>query len=295
MKSFKQVALVAILSVNLTACETANKIKESFIPDNGKQQGALATGISTKSAHQDGLKIRLIGVTDATKGWHDYRFTLSNDGPKSVDGLQATLIDVDGREHKAAADITELEKLPSAVDTTLLMSAAQMGGAALMFAGFPILGPLVTSGALLYQMGKSDEWVDKMGVFSKSSLYEASIPVNDKVTGSFYFPALKPAKIKIGYLRGEVRQWITLDASISESSKAAAPPVTNTATKQDTGSAMPLQEVQRRLALLGYEPGTQDGKYGRMTGQALRRFQTDHGLTVTGMPDAATQHALSAM
>lgn len=295
MKSFKQVALVGVLSASLTACETVNTIKESFVPGNGKPQGALATAISPMNRQQDGLKIRLLGVTDASKGWLNYKFTILNDGPKAIEGLRGILVDVDGHEHNAAMDGTELEKLPSAVDTTLLVGAASLGGMALTFVGFPLIGPLLAGGAMLYQMNKADEWGNTMINFGKVSLTESAIPVNDHVTGSFFFPAVKPAKLKIGYLRGETRNWITLDVTQNENMKPAITAAAQETSKPTTSAQMSLQEVQRRLALLGYEPGTQDGKYGRMTAQALRWFQTDHGLTVTGMQDTATQNALGTM
>jgi hypothetical protein len=188
------------------------------------------------------------------------------------------------------------------LESTLFVSAASLGGMALAYAGFPILGPLLGGGAMFYQMGKTEEWGGKMIEFSKASLYENSIPANDRITGSFFFPAVKPAKLKIGYLKGEARHWIVLDVTQNDNAKSAhdnSAPVQvakeNAPKPSTTTTTLSLQEVQRRLVLLGYNPGTQDGKYGRLTAQALRQFQADHGLSVTGMPDAATMRVLSAM
>ncbi|MBX3729232.1 MAG: carboxypeptidase regulatory-like domain-containing protein [Candidatus Sumerlaeia bacterium] len=49
-----------------------------------------------------------------------------------------------------------------------------------------------------------------------------------------------------------------------------------------------LADVQRRLQALGFEPGPIDGLMGPMTANAVRQFQTAHGLPVTGQPDEAT-------
>jgi peptidoglycan hydrolase-like protein with peptidoglycan-binding domain len=49
-----------------------------------------------------------------------------------------------------------------------------------------------------------------------------------------------------------------------------------------------LKGVQRELKRAGYDPGAQDGKMGPATRYALKRFQRDQGLPVTGEPDVPT-------
>lgn len=49
-----------------------------------------------------------------------------------------------------------------------------------------------------------------------------------------------------------------------------------------------LLAAQRELKALGYEPGPADGLMGRQTRGALRAFQQDHGLEVTGDTDPTT-------
>ena len=49
-----------------------------------------------------------------------------------------------------------------------------------------------------------------------------------------------------------------------------------------------LQEAQQLLAGRGYDPGTADGLMGKKTREALKRFQTDNGLLVSGKADAQT-------
>ena len=55
---------------------------------------------------------------------------------------------------------------------------------------------------------------------------------------------------------------------------------------------MTIMQIQCLLTYLGYSPGTIDGADGRNTQAAIRAFQADYGLTVDGIPGAATQKML---
>ncbi|MEP1216694.1 MAG: peptidoglycan-binding domain-containing protein [Marinobacter sp.] len=57
-------------------------------------------------------------------------------------------------------------------------------------------------------------------------------------------------------------------------------------------SSLPVSDVQRRLNGLGYNAGPVDGLMGGKTMEALRSFQKDVGLAVTGAIDAETSMAL---
>lgn len=50
--------------------------------------------------------------------------------------------------------------------------------------------------------------------------------------------------------------------------------------------------LQGRLRNLGYHPGEPDGAFTLATLHAVQRFQLDHGLETTGVPDDATRDAL---
>jgi len=68
----------------------------------------------------------------------------------------------------------------------------------------------------------------------------------------------------------------------------AAPSQTSAA----RGGVMPLRAAQERLNQLGYDAGAPDGIMGNRTSGALRTFQRDHNLPVTGRLDATTSQAL---
>ena len=53
--------------------------------------------------------------------------------------------------------------------------------------------------------------------------------------------------------------------------------------------------VENRLAAAGQDPGGIDGRFDRTTRRAIRRFQRDQGLTVTGYVTQATMVRLLAV
>ncbi|MDR1570245.1 MAG: peptidoglycan-binding protein [Oscillospiraceae bacterium] len=79
-----------------------------------------------------------------------------------------------------------------------------------------------------------------------------------------------------------------------------APPITpaptataagdNTLRLGDTGTM--VVALQERLYELAYLSGSADGQYGAETQQAVRAFQQNHGLSVTGVADETTQRRL---
>jgi peptidoglycan hydrolase-like protein with peptidoglycan-binding domain len=56
--------------------------------------------------------------------------------------------------------------------------------------------------------------------------------------------------------------------------------------------SMTITEMQQRLTELGYGPGSADGKMGPRTVTALKKFQHDHKLPITGALDQQTINAL---
>jgi len=74
-----------------------------------------------------------------------------------------------------------------------------------------------------------------------------------------------------------------------------APPVTKETTyapvpakPEPSSQTMTVQQVQKRLSELGYKPGSADGKMGKNTVEALKKFQQDNNLAKTGQVDGET-------
>jgi peptidoglycan hydrolase-like protein with peptidoglycan-binding domain len=55
-----------------------------------------------------------------------------------------------------------------------------------------------------------------------------------------------------------------------------------------------IQQVQARLQAMGLDPGPLDGTWGPQTEAALRAYQQQRGLPMSGQPDDATRQALLA-
>jgi peptidoglycan hydrolase-like protein with peptidoglycan-binding domain len=65
--------------------------------------------------------------------------------------------------------------------------------------------------------------------------------------------------------------------------------------KQQPGGSPSVRALQRRLAGAGWPPGPIDGRYGRLTTEAVERFQAGHGLRVDGIVGSHTWRALILM
>jgi peptidoglycan hydrolase-like protein with peptidoglycan-binding domain len=65
----------------------------------------------------------------------------------------------------------------------------------------------------------------------------------------------------------------------ASSSSPAAPAAT------ESGSTL-VRNIQSGLVSLGYDPGPADGRTGPRTQSAIRKFQADNQLSVTGQPSA---------
>jgi hypothetical protein len=70
--------------------------------------------------------------------------------------------------------------------------------------------------------------------------------------------------------------------------QAATAPAASTAAAKKT-----IQAAQERLLALGYQPGSADGVMGARAIAALKKFQSDHGLPVTGQLDRKTLDVLN--
>lgn len=89
-----------------------------------------------------------------------------------------------------------------------------------------------------------------------------------------------------------------LDGKLSTSGSSLASPVPSAAREPTTGPGsataepakqkMTAKHIQQRLSELGYQPGPADGKMGKSTVEALKKFQEDNNLAKTGRADNET-------
>lgn len=64
--------------------------------------------------------------------------------------------------------------------------------------------------------------------------------------------------------------------------------------ERTTASGYDLRRIQTTLRSMGYDPGPEDGVMGPMTREAIRRFQADRGVQVTGEASDRLQDLLAA-
>lgn len=67
---------------------------------------------------------------------------------------------------------------------------------------------------------------------------------------------------------------------------------TSTTSQNKKLSKQEIIQVQQRLSELGYKPGVADGKLGKVTNKAIKKFQRDNNLAETGKADKITINML---
>ena len=91
--------------------------------------------------------------------------------------------------------------------------------------------------------------------------------------------ALKGTFVKLGSRRVSIDRTNAGKASVSSGNTATYDPQ--------------VEDMQRQLTVLGYDPGPVDGYMGTKTRNAIKEYQADSGLTVTGQLDSSTIAGIS--
>jgi peptidoglycan hydrolase-like protein with peptidoglycan-binding domain len=90
-------------------------------------------------------------------------------------------------------------------------------------------------------------------------------------------------------LLGVLAVTVWLPTGTLANGQVASATATSTAPTKKT-----IQAAQKRLLALGYQCGAADGVMGAKAIAALKKFQVDHGLHVSGLLDSSTMEALNA-
>jgi peptidoglycan hydrolase-like protein with peptidoglycan-binding domain len=85
---------------------------------------------------------------------------------------------------------------------------------------------------------------------------------------------------------------LMLGAAASLMAVLVAPPVGAQQDSARNGGRAEIKRAQEALEQAGHHPGPTDGLMGARTGAALRAYQKQHGLSVTGRLDGATRSKL---
>ncbi|MBI1358947.1 MAG: hypothetical protein GC155_01550 [Alphaproteobacteria bacterium] len=129
--------------------------------------------------------------------------------------------------------------------------------------------------------------------YNLAVLYEQGLGVSeDKSEAAYWFEVAAKSGDPDGGRRAraiEAGMTATDADQIRRRARAFTPKKGNPRANGDLGSrpwdvptSDQIQESQRLLARLGYQPGKPDGQVGEATREAIRRFETDNGLPVSG-------------
>lgn len=240
-----------------------------------KKPNIPATKLSNFDGSNTDLTAEILGVKTATDGWYEYKFTIRNNSHKGIKSLRGIVNDEKGHKHNAAVDSNQLSALPSAVGKDQLINAgAQSAGMGLAMMGIPFVGPIIATGAAVAGSASLQSAAQLEANFDQYSLSGKDVYSNDEINGSFYFPAVKPTSIKIGYVKSGRREWLNLNSSSHRTTKI---------TRGDETT----KQVQQLLNELGYPCGVADGIPGTKTKEAVKRYQTDKGIPVDGVISTA--------
>ena len=157
----------------------------------------------------------------------------------------------------------------------------------------------------------STDWIlekEAIGVFTTGSRFKASVLIEKKSSSSTLVTVIpifeirvsdkanwQPGGRKNNHKDVEKKLLDAIQSNLESTPNAVAvkTPVTPAAIVEPTSQPvqsspnassqkMTVQQVQKRLSELGYQPGPSDGKMGKNTVEALKKFQKDNNLAITG-------------
>lgn len=132
---------------------------------------------------------------------------------------------------------------------------------------------------------------------------ETTVDQMSRTMGRAYVAGIQRALIQNGYAPGpadgvegpRTRAAIRAfqrDAGLPQTGRASRELLESLRLAAPPAGGPPIADVQHLLAARGYYDGAVDGIAGRRTRAAIRRFQRDAGLPVTGVPDQGLLRAL---
>lgn len=264
------------------------------------------------------------GYFPKTKEWAEYVFELKTYGsPVAVQS--AAIVTKEGAPLPLARSGLELLEPPKVAQEIAKSNAVYAGAATggfLLGTAIPFIGPLLMAGAYVYNMSSVMSEEDKLdydkAFREKAGLNLSHVESNARIVRSVYFPMVPEARsIVVEYKRGigfaesgRIEIPLRRNGSLPAKVSAIAPdgatasgglvavhtagtyvePATATTSQQ-----LSIREAQEILHRKGYALGVADGVSGKRTIDALRRFQSNVGLSPSGKLDAATVSALKEL
>ena len=162
-------------------------------------------------------------------------------------------------------------------------------------------GRLLAAAALAVAAGAHDA---ALAPAAAVAAMETTVDEMSRAMGRAYVAGIQRELIRNGYApgpadgvegprtRAAIRAW-QRDAGLPQTGRASRELLESLqARRAARRRGPPVADVQHLLAARGYYNGAVDGIAGRRTRAAIRRFQRDAGLPVTGVPDQGLLRAL---
>jgi hypothetical protein len=144
---------------------------------------------------------------------------------------------------------------------------------------------------ILYNEGKGAD-LDKVQAFKWYELAVTYLPpgvFRNEVIGEKDKIAVAMTRDQVHQAEAMAQRW---QKNTQQTAKATAAPASAPAPAAAPASGASIREVQEDLATLGYDPGPADGEIGPRTRRAIRAFESDNGLSVTGEISASLRTVL---
>jgi hypothetical protein len=171
-----------------------------------QQEGVISAG-SKFSGADSVVEFKVEKVVLASDGWVEYVINGRNKSTQPIASIRGFVIDASGKEFEAATNYRELLKPPSVSKDMLAYTGV---GVATTLVAIPFLGPLVMLGLGAAKAGQADSATALSQRFARS-LQGAAVPGKETGVGSFFLPAVRPAGLKIGYVLGGTRRYLTVN------------------------------------------------------------------------------------
>jgi hypothetical protein len=119
--------------------------------------------------------------------------------------------------------------------------------------------------------------------FGETNLDEAAAKILELTFSSLVTSEKSTTSIEVAMPATKAAPAPAAPAVAAETTSAPTPAIA-----EPPPQKMTVQEIQQRLSALGYKPGPADGKMGKGTVEALKKFQQDNNLATTGKTDNET-------
>lgn len=225
---------------------------------------------------------RLDSVRPLSDGWLHYQVTVLNVSKRRVSGIRGVINNPEIGLIQTAVSGADLLELPSMATTVMLQTKNSAPNKALIVSGNPFVGSMADLDDKFSEKSLLDKIFDKksevLKIFWRGDLQNAAIISGEVREGGFFFPYVKADAFIVYYTVGGEEYSVQFGES-----------------QGDPTSVKPgnqVLSVQEELKRRGYNPGVIDGEMGSRTERAIRRFQEDAGLEVTGQIDQRLVTAL---